>query len=488
MLFAMSGNADSQGSRYLVIFPSHVTSGAYTGDVDLFAAMFSDDALLAWTAEQPRPIATQRYREFAPSIASDAVGGAWLAYTIEHTDTAFGGDKDILLRRIDRFGQNILGDSNSSVAVVAQSAFIERNPRVVVSDAGVLVFYEVVDRSTGSLDIAAVKLDGLGQPIWPSGVWIASSRRLERLADVVRDGKGGAIVIVEATSGTDTAQSVDVLAVHVDAYGKTGWGASSEPAVVAASRHIERDPVAVSDGLGGAFVAYEIEYTSGPRKGDHDILAQHVTPQGAREWVSETALPLVSSVATAIEKHPVIALDTAGIIVAFEMSFTGEKRPVHIVGVQRMDLTGRLAWNKGRKPETIMVPNRILERPQLTIDETGGIFLVAEARDSATGDVDVYAQKFTASGEQLWANGELPVAVFQSTTQEQSPSARPDGLGGVVVAASKLFVASDSTSGRKIVAQRIGHDGRIAWPQLGAPLLLSNSTTNDDSPVMIKVE
>src|SRR5688572_5952024 len=173
-VLAICATAYAQGGRYIVIFPSTITTAPYAGDVDLFAAMFGGDATLAWTPEEPRPIATQKYREFAPSVEPDAVGGAWLAYTIEHTDTAFGGDQDILLRRIDRFGQNILGDSTSGVAIVAQSEFVESNPRVILSDAGVLVFYEVVDRSTGSLDIAAVKLDGLGKPIWPTGVWVAS--------------------------------------------------------------------------------------------------------------------------------------------------------------------------------------------------------------------------------------------------------------------------------------------------------------------------
>ncbi|MBC8144974.1 MAG: hypothetical protein H7X80_05265, partial [bacterium] len=374
------------------------------------------------------------------------------------------------------------------IAVVAQSEFIESKPRVILSDAGVLVIYEVSDRATGSLDIAAVKLDGLGKPIWPTGVWIASSRRRERIADVVRDGKGGAIVIIEAISGPDTAQSIDVIAAHVDAYGKVGWGASPDPAVIATSRHFERNPVAVADGLGGAFIAYEIEYASGPRKGDRDILAQHLTAQGQREWVSETALPMVSSVATASESKPVIVSDSDGIIIAFEMNFHSEKRPVHIIGVQRVDATGRLAWNKGKKPETIIVPNRIVEKPRLSSDGAGGIFLVAEARDSVTGDVDLFAQKFTSAGEQLWKNGELPVAVFQTSTNERSPSARPDGSGGLIVTAVKDFVGVDNVTRRKIVAQRIGPDGRNAWPQLGGPLLLSNSTTIDDTPTVIKVE
>jgi hypothetical protein len=487
-LIAVHSGAVAQAGRYLVVFPSTITAGEYAGDVDLFSALFGDDALLAWTAEQPRPIAAQRYREFAPAVESDGLGGAWLAYTIEHTDTAFGGDQDILLRRIDRFGENILGDSASSVAAIAQSTLTERNPQIVAVGGGLIVVYELIDRTSGAQDVAAMKVDERGAPLWAAPVSIVRSARRERLVDVVVDGRGGAIVIVEATAGADTTLSIDIIAVHLDGTGHTGWGATNTPAIVAGSKHIERNPAVVADGFGGAYVAYEIEYTSGPRKGDRDIFAQHVTAQGAREWVSESALPIVSSIPTAAESSPIIALDTGGIVIAFEMNFAAEKRPVRLIGVQRMDVTGRLTWNKGKKPEVVAVPGRIVERGQLLSDGMGSIYLLAEARDTTSNDVDLYAQKFTSFGEQLWANGELPVAIFKSDTRERFASAAPDGTGGIVVAAVKEFLSGDGAISRKIVAQRIGADGRIAWPQLGGPLLLSNTTTLDDRPVVIRVQ
>jgi hypothetical protein len=488
VLAAAHASASAQAGRFLVVFPSTITTGEYAGDLDLFAALFADDASLAWTAEQPRPIAAQRYREHAPTVVPDGLGGAWLAYTIEHTDTAFGGDQDILLRRIDRFGENVLGDSAASVAVVAQSTLTERNPRMVLLGGAILVVYEVIDRATGAHDVLAMKLDEQGMPLWPAPASVVRSARRERLADVVGDGRGGAIAIVEAATGADSALSVDIIAVHIDGSGRTGWGASSVPAIVAGSRHIERNPAVVADGLGGAYIAYEIEYVSGDRAGDRDIFAQHLTAQGAREWVSESALPIISSVPTAAESMPVIALDTGGIVVAFEMNFPSEKRPVRLIGVQRMDVTGRLTWNKGRKPELVMVPGRVVERAGLLSDGAGGIFLVAEARDTTSHDIDLYAQKFTSMGEQLWANGELPVALFKSDARERFASAAPDGTGGLVAAAVKDFINGDGAISRKIVAQRIGADGRIAWPQLGGPLLLSNTSTQDDRPTVIRVQ
>jgi hypothetical protein len=487
LLAASALPAFSQENRFLVVFPSTITSGEYQGDLDLFAALFNDSAALAWTAEQPRAIATQRYREHAPASEAHYDGGTWLAYTIEHTDSSFGGDQDILLRRIDPLGQNVLGDSTSRVMVVAQSKYVERNPQIVASDGGLMIFYEIADPASGEVNVAALRVDEHGAPAWSAPVIVAGTARRERLVDAISNTRGGAIAIIETSSGSDSTLQMDIIAVQVDAGGRAGWGATTEPAVVAASRHIERNPAVVADGNGGAFVAYEIEYISGARRGDRDIFAQHLTPQGIREWVSETALPIVSSVPNAAETLPVIARDTGGIVIAFEMNFHSEKRPVRMIGVQRMDLTGRLTWNRGKKPELVSVPGRIVENTQIVSDLRGGIYTVVEARDTVSGDIDVYAQKFTSNGEQLWANGELPVAALKSDTRERNASAVPDGSGGLVVVASKEFITGEGITSRKIVAQRIASDGKPTWAHLGGPLLLSNTATMDDRPTVIAI-
>jgi hypothetical protein len=261
--------------------------------------------------------------------------------------------------------------------------------------------------------------------------------------------------------------------------------------LVGASRHDERNAAAVADLLGGAYVAYEIRYTSGPRAGDHDVLAQHISSTGHREWISESALPVVSSVPTATETNPSIVLDTAGVIIAFEMDFHAEKRPVKIIGVQRMDETGRITWNKGRKPEVVGVAGRIAARPRLTAAtawDFGGAYLTFEAVDTLTGDVDVYAQKFTSGGRQLWANGDAPLALFHSPDRERDVVAMPDGTGGLVAVASKEFVADDGTISRKIVAQRVTADARNPWTDVGGPLLLSNTSTRDSTPVIVRAQ
>jgi hypothetical protein len=49
----------------------------------------------------------------------------------------------------------------------------------------------------------------------------------------------------------------------------------------------------------------------------------------------------------------------------------------------------------------------------------------------------------------------------------------------------KEFITTDGMRSRKIVAQRVAQDASNPWTELGAPLLLSNTTTLDDAPVVI---
>jgi hypothetical protein len=59
--------------------------------------------------------------------------------------------------------------------------------------------------------------------------------------------------------------------------------------------HSERNAVLTPDGAGGAFIAYELKYRSGPRAGDIDIIAQHVDKNGDRRWLDASTPPIVSS-------------------------------------------------------------------------------------------------------------------------------------------------------------------------------------------------
>lgn len=486
----LSSALHAQVNRYLVFFPALTPAGEYAGDYDIYATDVFDDGTREFLAEKPKQISAQSYREFAPTALPDGAGGAFLAYTIEHNDSLHRGDRDILMRRIDRMGNDAWGDSSSHVVVIAQSKYAEEHPRLVLTaDGGLIVFYEVrygAQSDTSDVDIAAVKISPDGKMLWPNGSWMANTKRRERLKGAVSDGLGGAIAVFESSTSRDTVTiTSDIYAMHVDRSGKAGWGASHTPIAVAASKHLERNPAAVSDGTGGLYVAYELEYASGDRMGDVDILAQHITYNGIREWIDPSALPIVSSNDKAREHSPTIMLDSSGIIVAFEVTVV-DQRTLSVIGVQRMDRLGRAIWNTGRKAMLFGADNRLCSAPQMVAIPSGGIYLVFEAQDSATMNRDIYAQRLSADGEGLWGSGENGMPIFNTSESEHDASALLDGTGGLMVVAAKDHPTPDGLLTSDIVAQRMNSDGTLAWSNLPGPLILTSTPLKNQSPVLIR--
>lgn len=482
----------AQIHRYDVVVPMTMLTGTYSGDRDIAVASFFSDGRIETPPNKPKFVCSQSYKEFDPVAVSDRFGGMFLAYTIEHTDEAHHGDRDILMRRLDAQQNDLWGDSTNHVVPIAQSNYIETNPTIVQQpDGSMFVLYEVhyskgVD--SGDVDVAAVAINRDGTMLWSGGSWVANSKKRERIAGAVSDGRGGAIVVIEvSTYGDSTIVNSDIIAVHIDKTGKTGWGAaSSEPIAIAASRHFERNPAIVSDGFGGLYVAYEIEYVVGDRVGDIDILAQHISAVGAREWIDETAPPIVSSNSKAKEYKPAIFLDNSGLTIAFKIELLAEKKPGGLIGIQKMDLTGHALWNEGRNASLVAVAQGESRRPQITSDGFGGAYLLLEVRDTLSGDRDIYAQRIGHDGNVLWSDGEFAIPILSSPDPERDASmvVEPDG-SMIVVAVRDLH---DSTTGRttsNVLAQKVRLDGKNAWPDIAAPITISRTEAYVQRPRLV---
>lgn len=489
LLLLTSQQAAGQLPRYEVLFPARITSGDFAGDYDLFRAGFSADGLIDGDPMQPKTISSQNFRELDPVTLPDMMGGYYVAYTIEYNDSAHKGDRDILIRHIDFTGANLWGDSVNHVMPVAQSSYIEKNPKLtLLSDGSFIIFYEVWYNS-GDVDVAVVRLARDGSTLWTK--WAANSNRRELLRGAVPNNLGGALALIEAEVYRDTTLlTSDVLIQHVDTSGRIGWKDSEEPGTVAASPYLERKSTMVSDGHGGAYITYELEYNRGERAGDVDILAQHITYYGSRKWTDETNPPIVSSNAKAKERNPIMVRDSSGIIVAFEVSFpfAKGKGTANVIGMQRLDSTGRTTWNLGRKSKLIGIGDDIAERPQLVADPTaGGAYLIFETLDTATGNRDIYAQRIDSQGDQIWGDGERPVPVFATPEVEENAAIAPDGLGGLVIVAQKHLSSEPVPGYSAIVAHRIALDGVLLWQEMmQAPMTIVSAAYQGGAPVIVR--
>ncbi len=470
----------SQIGHYVVIMPTLISSGDYAGDYDIKAAKVQGDGLVGWGGTAPKPLSEMPVREFWPTAVADGNDGFFLAYTIEHTDSENLGDRDILIRRIDKDGNDIWDNQESGpMLLLAQSSHFEERPHMVAAGDGLIVFYEVRYSDAeheGDVDVAAIRVNPDGTIPWESAAWIANTKNVEKIVGAYSDGYGNAVVLVQTTvrsSGENSEESThDLLLYRVGQTGTTGWNAdASQSQIVAGSLHDERNATLTPDGKGGAFIAYELRYITGPRKGDVDIIAQHVNADGHRSWIDPAAPPVVSSNARAKELYPSIATDSLGVIVSFQMEFEpnsaeSKTEGFKMVGVQRLDHNGKAVWNNGERAQVMLAKNRTVERPSVLTDGTGSAFVLMIGRDTVTGDNDVFIQKIDKDGTRQWGQKGYAIPAFSGPMPETSPTGFTDKYGGLVVFAvqqATYRVATSSTNDSTIVAQRLNDRGERSW-------------------------
>jgi len=119
-------------------------------------------------------------------------------------------------------------------------------------------------------------------------------------------------------------------------------------------------------------------------------------------------------------------------------------------------------WATNGSPASLADSNQVL--PRSVSDGAGGVFVTWE--DYRSGNADVYAQHFDASGNSLWgANGTV---VVSQTGGQEAPVLTSDGSGGIIVA------WQDSRSGAyDIYAQGLDAAGAPRWAPGGVPICMA---------------
>ncbi len=176
------------------------------------------------------------------------------------------GYADIYVQRIDRSG--VQRWTTNGVALCAAPG-VQGYP-VIVSDGsgGAIVSWE--DGRAGNYDIYARRVSSFGVPQWtPDGVAPCSDSTSQRIPSIVSDGTGGAIV-----AWSDfRAGNYDVYVQRVDASGDALWGFNG--AALCSASGSQTDSRIAPDGSGGAIVAWDDD-----RSGRAHIFAQRIERLG----------------------------------------------------------------------------------------------------------------------------------------------------------------------------------------------------------------
>lgn len=308
------------------------------------------------------------------------------------------------------------------------------------------------DRRSGELDIFAQRVSAAGVPQWaPGGVALCIAAGVQDMPAVVSDGAGGAIVAWRDYRGANR----DIYAQRVDAAGMPLWTGNGVPVCSATGN--QTDPTLVSDGLGGAIVAWADGRSAGV-----NLYAQRVNMAGTPLW---GAGGVAANTAIGSCAEPRAVTDGAGgAILAWGEAGTGS---IYDVLVQRIGPGGVTQW----------APNGVVVRAgagallgiSLVSDEAGGATVFwLDARNGAVNR-DIYAQAVNASGVPRWTAG--GVAVCTAVDDQLAPATVSDGQGGAIV------TWYDKRSGpAHIYAARVNVAGATPWTPDGVPLCVLNSS------------
>ena len=372
-------------------------------------------------------ICTDAGDQHGQSIASDVAGGVIVTW-MDHRN----GNYDIYAQRLDSTG-TARWTTNGVALCTATGDQV--SPSIVTDGAGGAIA-TWSDYRNGNYDIYAQRISASGVVQWATnGVALCTATGDQGGATIVTDGAGGAIVTwADYRNGND-----DIYARRILAGGTVQW--TVDGVALSAATGDQYSPAIVSDGVGGAIVAW-----SDWNSGNPDVYAQRVNAAGAVQW---GANGVTLCIAGGDQSFPAIASNGAsGAIVTWVDRRNGNPD----IYARRVNASGSAQW--GPDGVALCTNTGSQAEPRIVADGTGGAIVAwSDARSDAD---DIYAQRINDSGVSQWtSNG---VAVCTATGGQDYPGIASDSAGGAIV------VWEDTRNGPgDIYAQRVNVTGGVQW-------------------------
>jgi hypothetical protein len=310
------------------------------------------------------------------------------------------------------------------------------------------------------ITLAVLFRPSIAAAIWGNafnGTVISATTNNQLNAVSVSDGAGGAII----AWADNRNNNYDIFAQRVNAWGQVQWAANGVAVRVATNN--QTNPAIVSDGAGGAFVFFEHLANNGST----DIQAQHISSTGQQQWLPS---PMTICSAQFDQSSPRAISDGAGgAIVVWQDNRQGGTI-VADVYAQRIDGSGFVQWTSDGIPVCTATQKQVNAR--LVSDGSGGaIFTWTDFRDNST--YAVYAQRALSNGNLNWTTDGLLIG--SDIGAENTPAITSDGAGGAIIAWH-----SDTDGDNDIYAQRIGPGGGAQWTAGG--IVVCDASDNQSYP------
>jgi hypothetical protein len=401
---------DGKGGAYIV------WKDYRTGIPDIYIQRVNQWGIPKWTINGIG-MCTNVADQSTPNIVTDMKGGAIVVWS----DWRSNIERDVYAQRVDSNGNmKWIVDG----APVATKTNREHTPKMISDDAGgMIVCWE--QQTAGMWDVWAQRLDSNGTQKWASGgiplvTGVGTMNR--RNHKIEQDGKGGAIIVWQ--DERNGSGNFDIYAQRLDRNGNLKWGTTGKAICTAAN--VQNDPKIDPDSLTcGAFIVW-----ADKRNGVTDIYAQRVDSNGNSLWTNNgIAVCTASGIQSAADVMS--TSKTAGPFITWK----DERNGNYDIYIQKLNNQGVVQWtNNG-----INVCNNIATQlnPDLCNDNSNGVIVTWQ--DSSGNGFDIKAQRFTATGTELWRhNG---VTISSATGDQYDPKLTGDGKGGAI------FTWTDKRSG-----------------------------------------
>ena len=363
----------------------------------------------------------------APQLIPDGAGGAIITWY---------RSGDIYAQRV-----NSAGTALWTTGGVAISTFTgaQQLPTIASDNAAGAIITWQDSRNGVDYDIYVQRITNLGVPQWTAdGVAVCTVALSQQAPQIVADGFGGAVI----TWADGRSGSTDIYVQRVNSSGVMQWTANGVGLCTAVD--FQSDPSIVSDGSGGAIVAWEDNRTLA-----WDVYARRINSAGTPQW---TANGVVLSAQANFQFNAVLLPDGLG--GAFAAWDDGRNAGIPDIYVQRLNSSGTALWAANG---VALATTGNGSEPEIASDGLGGAIVAWS--DTRSGNADIYARRINGSGVPQWtANG---TALCTAAGIQRTVALASDGGGGAVVAFEDARVVVGVND---VYAQRIERNGYWGYP------------------------
>lgn len=411
---------------------------------DIYVQRINGDGNVLWNVDGIGICTSAGYQN-NPQITSDLTGGAFISWN----DYRNSDSSDVYIQHINSEG-NISWTENGVVLCDAND--FQSGPLTIDdSNGGAVITW--ADRRTGEYDIYAQRVNNQGETLWASnGIAICSAENHQSFHKVIKSDNNSFIITWEDRRNTsDGNTGFDIYAQLLNMEGSVNWTENGIP--ICNSYYNQYNPTITTDGLGGAFIAWE-DYRSADSK---DLYIQHINASGISQW-DPLGVP-ISVVPQLDQGYCELVPDGNGGVIATWLSYY--QSLVSDIFASHITSSGKLDGEELPLP----LPNFNVSsaensqlNPQVIPSQDGGIMVVWQ--DGRYGDYDIYAQLFDQNGDAQWTINGVPVC--SKSGNQTYPMLVPDGADGAVIAWQE-----DTYEDFDISAQRIDKNGNIQWQSDG---------------------